>query len=481
MTTLIHHPEYSLVGGKPYQNEQLVEVDNPATEETINTVTEADLAAADQAIEHAKQALQTLRSESAHQRGKTLMQWHSLIMKNRDELAELMTEEQGKPLKEALAEVDYAAGFVQWYAEEAKRSYGQIIPSHSSQHQLSTIKQGVGIVVGITPWNFPLAMITRKVAPAYAAGCSFILKPSEKTPLSALALAKLALLAGMPDGALQVLVTNQSDKLVSHLLRAKEVRKLTFTGSTKVGRLLLEQSAATIKRTSMELGGNAPFIVFESADLDAALEGLMAAKFRNAGQTCVAANRVLVHTSIREQFIKRLLEKVTSLQVGNGFSESVDIGPLISREAKRKAEQLVLDAVAGGAELLTQSVSQSGRFMGPVVLDNVSSEMEIAKQEIFAPVVAIMTFNTQEQALEIANGVQEGLAAYFYSTDSEQIRVVSEALEYGMIGINEGMISNPVAPFGGIKCSGLGREGAQEGLLEYQEVKYLCQKFKSSV
>ena len=476
--SLCNNPEYSLINGQAYQSEQFVEVHNPATGACLAKVSDTDSAGADEALAAAQETFNGLTNTTAKQRSQVLRKWFELVVEHRQELAELVTKEQGKPLSEAQGEVDYAAGFIEWYSEEAKRAYGQVIPSHTTSHQLHTIKQGVGVVLGITPWNFPLAMITRKVAPAYAAGCSFILKPSEKTPLAALALAKLAIQAGMEKGALQVLVTHDSKTLVSHLTESAAVRKLTFTGSTAVGSALLKQCAETVKRTSMELGGNAPFIIFNSADVESAVSGLMAAKFRNGGQTCVAANRILLQQDIQDKVLAALTQQVSELKVGNGLEDGVDIGPLISMAAKEKAQDLLADALDKGAKVHYQGDALSGQFMAPMILTGVNDSMRIYHEEIFAPIVSIIDFADEQQALALANGVPEGLAAYFYSQDMNQIQRVSTRLEYGMIGINEGMVSNPMAPFGGMKYSGLGREGAQEGLLEYQEVKYLCQKFE---
>ncbi|CAM4042494.1 NAD-dependent succinate-semialdehyde dehydrogenase [Pseudoalteromonas byunsanensis] len=475
--SLLEGLEHSLIAGEPYHTEQHFSVLNPATGEQLAYVSEVDEQGTALALRAATETFNTLKTTSAKQRSEVLWRWYELMMENKPLLARLLTQEQGKPLKEAMGEVDYAAGYIQWYAEQAKRSYGEVIPANDTQHQLSAIKQGVGVVLGITPWNFPLAMITRKVAPAYAAGCSFILKPSEQTPLSALALAQLALQAGMQKGAFQVLLTSDSAGLIKPLCQNTNIRKLTFTGSTQIGRILLEQCASTIKRTSMELGGNAPFIIFKSANLDDAVAGLMAAKFRNAGQTCVAANRILLQQGVEAELLPRLIKAVDKLVVGDGLEEGVDIGPLITLEAKDKAQKLIDDAIEKGAEVIYQGKQQSGLFMAPVILTGVTSKMKIANQEIFAPVVSIMSFSDESEAIELANSVEEGLAAYFYSQEVSQIHRVSLSLDYGMIGINEGMVSNPVAPFGGIKQSGMGKEGGHQGLDEYLTVKYLCQKF----
>ncbi|WP_404391704.1 NAD-dependent succinate-semialdehyde dehydrogenase [Pseudoalteromonas phenolica] len=467
----------SIINGKSYQGSDTFTVNNPANEQLIETLSSVDMAGCQQALDAAITCFEALKSTTAKQRSDVLLKWHSLILEHKQALAELVTLEQGKVLKESLAEVDYAAGFVRWFADEAHRSYGEIIPANSPTQQLSVIKQGVGVVFGITPWNFPLAMITRKVAPAYAAGCSFILKPSEFTPLSALALCQLALQAGMETGAFQTLVTEDAAQLGAFFCEHKQVRKITFTGSTRVGQILLSQSAQSIKRASLELGGNAPFMVFASADIKKAVQGLMVAKFRNAGQTCVAANRVLVQNACLDEFLAELKQQTARLKVADGFTGDADLGPLINTQAKLKAQSLVEDAVAQGAEVAYQGEEKAGQFMAPIILTEVNQSMEISRSEIFAPVVAIQTFEDEDQALTMANSVDEGLAAYFYSQDMAQVQRVASNLEYGMVGINEALISNPVAPFGGMKASGLGREGAKQGLEEYQEVKYLCQSF----
>lgn len=467
----------SIINGKSYQGSDTFTVNNPANEQLIETLSSVDMAGCQQALDAAITCFEALKSTTAKQRSDVLLKWHSLILEHKQALAELVTLEQGKVLKESLAEVDYAAGFVKWFADEAHRSYGEIIPANSPTQQLSVIKQGVGVVFGITPWNFPLAMITRKVAPAYAAGCSFILKPSELTPLSALALCQLALQAGMETGAFQTLVTEDAAQLGAFFCEHKQVRKITFTGSTRVGQILLSQSAQSIKRASLELGGNAPFMVFASADIKKAVQGLMVAKFRNAGQTCVAANRVLVQNACLDEFLAELKQQTARLKVADGFTGDADLGPLINTQAKLKAQSLVEDAVAQGAEVAYQGEEKAGQFMAPIILTEVNQSMEISRSEIFAPVVAIQTFEDEDQALTMANSVDEGLAAYFYSQDMAQVQRVASNLEYGMVGINEALISNPVAPFGGMKASGLGREGAKQGLEEYQEVKYLCQSF----
>lgn len=466
------------VAGEFSSGDHHFSVTNPADNSELARVTQTSPQQVEQAIDCSNTAFSALKNTTAYERASTLQKWYTLVLAHKKALAELITLEQGKPLAEALSEVNYGASYIKWYAEQATRSYGEIIPSSHASQQLSVIKQGIGVVAGITPWNFPLAMITRKVAPAYAAGCSFILKPAELTPLCALALAHLAHQAGFVKGSFNVLPTTQAQAVGKQLCDSPVVRKLTFTGSTAVGRTLLAQCANTIKRTSMELGGNAPFMVFNSADIDQAVTGLMASKFRNAGQTCIAANRVLLQREIADVFTTKLLAKVAALKVGDGLQRSVDLGALISPQAKQKAQHLVNDALANGAQQLTPNQKLTGNYQPPVVLNNISSVMAISQQEIFAPIVAIQTFTTEEEAIALANNVEYGLAAYFYSQDQGQIQRLSTALEYGMVGINEVAISNPAAPFGGVKQSGLGREGGHQGLHDYQEEKYLCQRIQ---
>ena len=466
----------SFINGEFYSTDKHFSVDDPATQQSIIMVSDVDDIGVHKAINTAHDAFIKLKSTNATARSNVLMRWYDLVMKNKQLLAELMTKEQGKPLKEALGEVDYGAAFIKWYAEQAKRSYGDVIPATDNNHRLTSFKQPVGVVAGITPWNFPIAMVTRKVAPAYAAGCSFVLKPSEHTPLCALALAYLADQAGFEKGAFNVLLSEDAPRVGKILTESTIVRKFTFTGSTGVGKQLLTQCASTIKRTSMELGGNAPFIIFDNADLDEAVTGLMGAKFRNGGQTCVAANRIFVQRSILDQVVDKLAKKVAALKVGNGFDENTDIGPLIYPKAKQKVQELVADAKAKGAIQINDDVEFGGNYQTPLILTGVTSKMDIYHQEVFGPVVSIIAFDDEAEVLAMANDVPYGLAAYFYSQNIKQIYRVSEALEYGMVGINEGLISNPVAPFGGVKQSGLGREGGHQGLDEYLEEKYVCIK-----
>lgn len=466
----------SFINGEFYQTSTRFSVDDPATEQSIVDVGDIDEQGVNTAINAAKGAFVKLKATNATERSETLMRWYELVIKHKHTLATLMTKEQGKPLKESLGEIDYGAGFIKWFAEQAKRSYGDVIPATDNQHRLTSYKQPIGVVAGITPWNFPVAMVTRKVAPAYAAGCSFILKPSEHTPLCAIALAYLADQAGFVKGAFNVLVSQNAKDVGKILTDSEVVRKFTFTGSTGVGKQLLSQCAQTIKKTSMELGGNAPFIIFDNADIDDAIDGLMAAKFRNSGQACVAANRIFIQRSIMDKVLNKLTSKVAGLKVANGFEDEVDIGPLIYPEAKQKVQQLINDALSKGASLIGEQRDLEGSFQNPVIVNNVTPEMDIYHHEVFGPVLSIIPFDEESEVLALANDVPYGLAAYFYSQNIKQIYRVSEALEFGMVGVNEGVISNPVAPFGGVKQSGLGREGGHQGLDEYLEEKYVCIK-----
>jgi succinate-semialdehyde dehydrogenase/glutarate-semialdehyde dehydrogenase len=466
----------SFINGEFYKTNQRFSVDDPATEKSIVEVSDIDEQGVNSAITAAQGAFVKLKTTNATERSETLMRWYELVIKHKQTLAELMTKEQGKPLKESLGEIDYGAGFIKWFAEEAKRSYGDVIPPTDNNHRLTSFKQPVGVVAGITPWNFPVAMVTRKVAPAYAAGCSFILKPSEHTPLCAIALAYLADQAGFVKGAFNVLVSQDAKTVGKILTDSHIVRKFTFTGSTGVGSQLLKQCADTVKRTSMELGGNAPFIIFDNADLDDAIEGLMAAKFRNSGQACVAANRIFIQRSVIDKVLSKITPKVAALKVANGFEENVDIGPLIYPKAKQKVQDLIQDALNKGASLIGDNSDLGGSFQNPLIITNVNTSMDIYHEEVFGPVLTVIPFDEEAEVLALANDVPYGLAAYFYSQNLKQVYRISERLEFGMIGVNEGVISNPVAPFGGVKQSGLGREGGHQGLDEYLEEKYVCIK-----
>lgn len=454
---------------------ETIAVTNPATGETIARVPRCGAAETERAIAAADQALKTWRNTTAAERSRILRRWFDLLMSNQDDLGRLMTAEQGKPLAEAKGEIAYAAAYVEWFAEEAKRAYGEVIPSPFKDRQIVVTKEPVGVCAAITPWNFPSAMITRKVAPALAAGCTIVLKPAEQTPLSALALAELAERAGVPKGVFSV-VTGKASVIGGVMTASPIVRKLTFTGSTPVGKLLMAQCACTIKKLSLELGGNAPFIVFDDADVDAAVAGAIASKYRNAGQTCVCSNRFLVQDGIYDTFAAKLAEAVAGLKVGNGLEEGVTQGPLIDDAAIAKVEELVADALGKGARAVSGGRRHAlGRtWYEPTVLADVTPAMAVAKEEIFGPVAPLFRFTTEDEAIHMANDTEFGLAAYFYSKDHARVWRVSRQLEYGMVGINTGLISTEVAPFGGVKLSGIGREGSSHGLDEYMETKYLA-------
>ena len=428
-----------------------------------------------QAIAIAQSALPAWRLKTGKERGAILRKWFSLILENQEDLAQLMTAEQGKPLAEARGEVSYAASFIDWFADEARRTYGNVVPTPNNDRRIVTIKQGVGVCAAITPWNFPLAMITRKVGPALAAGCTMILKPAEQTPLSALALAYLAQQAGVPEGVFNV-ITGDAVQIGGELTANPVVRKLSFTGSTGVGRLLARQCADTLKKLSLELGGNAPFIVFDDADLDAAADGAMASKFRNTGQTCVCANRFFVHDKVYDVFAQKLTHLVNRLVVADGVNPASTQGPLIDSDALHKVEQHINDAVAKGAVIAAggKRHQNGGTFHEPTVLLNAREDMLIAQEETFGPVAALFRFSSDEEAITLANSTEFGLSAYFYSRDMGRIWRTAEALEVGMVGVNTGIISTAEAPFGGVKQSGLGREGGDTGIDEYLETKYIC-------
>lgn len=437
---------------------------------TVKTTTQAQVE--DQILELEAGQIEW-QKRPADERSKLLKKWHQLIIDNEDDLARIITLEGGKPLKESLGEVRYGASFIEWFAEEGKRAYGSTIPSASNDKTLLTVKQAIGVAAAITPWNFPLAMITRKAAPALAAGCSFICKPSESTPLTAIAVTELAYQAGIPKNVLRMVV-GDSHEIGEAFTYHSSVRKFSFTGSTLVGRKLLMQCASTIKRTSMELGGNAPFIVFDDADLDSAVQGAIASKFRNAGQTCVCSNRFYVQDGIYDAFVEKLVKAVDKLTVGNGLDEGTDIGPLISKQAKQRVSDLITEAKGRGARQINREVLLEGQFIAPTVLVDVEHDRPLVQGEIFGPVLPIIRFSHEAEMIEMANDTIYGLAAYFYSQDMNRIWRVAHNLEYGMVGVNEGIISTEVAPFGGVKQSGNGREGAKEGLEEYLETKYVC-------
>ncbi len=452
-----------------------IAVDNPGDGTVVGHVPNMGAAETKRAIAAAEAALPAWRAKTAKERSRILRKWYDLIVANADDLALLLTTEQGKPLAEAKGEIMYGASFVEWFAEEAKRVYGDVIPSPTNDRRLIVIKQPIGVVAAITPWNFPNAMITRKVAPGLAVGCTFVLKPAEQTPFSALALAELAERAGFPKGVLNI-VTGDPVPIGQELCASPVVRKVTFTGSTEVGRILMRQSADTVKKLSLELGGNAPFIVFDDADLDAAAEGALASKYRNAGQTCVCANRIYVQDSVYDAFAAKLAEKVKTFKVGRGHEEGVTIGPLIDKQGLAKVEDHVADAVSKGAKVVMGGKRHSlgGLFYEPTLLTEVTPEMKVSREETFGPVAPLYRFKKDEDAIRMANDTEFGLAAYFYARDVGRIFKVAEALETGMVGVNVGILANEVAPFGGVKQSGLGREGSRYGIDDFLEIKYLA-------
>ena len=452
-----------------------IAVDNPATGETIGSVPKLGAAETRTAIEAANRAFRAWRQKTAKERAQVLRRWFDLMIANQEDLATLMTIEQGKPLAESRGEVAYAGAFLEWFGEEAKRVYGDTIPGHQPDKRIVVIKQPIGVTACITPWNFPLAMITRKAGPAIAAGCTVVLKPASQTPFSALALAELAERAGMPKGVFNV-ITGPASEIGGELTSNPDVRKLSFTGSTEVGKLLMAQCATTVKKVSLELGGNAPFIVFDDADLDAAVEGAIASKYRNTGQTCVCANRLLVQDSVYDAFATKLADAVSKLKPASGLEPGATQGPLIDDRAVAKVEEHIADAVSKGARVIVGGNRHSlgGRFFEPTVLADVTPAMTVAHEETFGPVAPLFRFKTEADAIALANDTEFGLAAYFYGRDVGRVWRVAEALEAGIVGINTGLISTEVAPFGGVKQSGLGREGSQYGIEEFLEIKYLC-------
>jgi len=464
----------SLINGKWITSKETFDVINPATGKVIIKVANLTVKETKDAIKAADTAWKTWRNNTAEKRGDLLNAWYKLILQNKDQLAEIMTKECGKPLSESHGEISYGASFISWFAEEGKRAYGETIPSADSENRIVTIKQGVGVVAAITPWNFPLAMITRKVAPALAAGCTVVLRPASETPLTALALAKLAEEAGFPKGILNVIAGKDSSGMGKELSTNPLVRKISFTGSTNVGRILMAQAAETIKKVSFELGGNAPFIIFEDANLDEAVKGALIAKFRNSGQTCVAANRFFVQDSIFEEFTEKLCKAVGNLKTGDGLDKHVEVGPLINKSGLEKVEKHIEDAVVHGAKIRLGGKAMKGLFFEPTVISDVSTQSLIAHEETFGPVVSLFRFKDEQEAINLANSTEFGLAAYFYSQDIHRCWRVAEAIESGMVGINTGLVSTASAPFGGVKQSGIGREGSKYGLEEFMEIKYLC-------
>ncbi len=455
------------------QNATTQEISNPANGACIGRVPNMGASETQRAIAAATAAWPAWRARTAKERSNILKRWHALMLENADALAEILTLEQGKPLSEAKGEILYAASFIEWFAEEAKRIYGDTIPSHKSDARIVVSKEPIGVVAAITPWNFPAAMITRKAGPALAAGCPCIVKPAPETPFSALAMAALAEQAGIPAGIFNV-VTGDAVAIGGELTNSTDVRKLSFTGSTAIGKLLMAQCASTLKKVSLELGGNAPFIVFDDADIERAVEGALVAKYRNAGQTCVCVNRFLVQDGIYEAFVRRLAERVSEFKVGDGFTADVNQGPLINDRAVAKVEEHVQDALSKGARLLCggERHALGHGFFQPTVLADLTLEMKVAREETFGPLAAVFRFSNEADAVQMANDTEYGLAAYCYTRDLGRAWRMSEALEYGMVGINEGLISTEVAPFGGIKSSGLGREGSKYGIEDYLEIKY---------
>jgi len=455
-------------------SENAIAVLNPATNKVITYIPSMGTDTIIGLIEKSKIAQKSWQQQSASERSKILKRWYDLVVENADDLARIMTLEQGKPLTEAKGEVMYGASFIQWFAEEGKRAYGDTIPSPTSNKRLMTIKQPVGVAAAITPWNFPIAMITRKAAPALAAGCSFIVKPANQTPLSAYAVAELGYQAGLPKDVL-IIINNHSSVTVGDILcNHEDIKKLSFTGSTQVGRHLIKQTSETVKKTSMELGGNAPFIIFDDADIDAAVTGAIASKFRNAGQTCVCANRFYVQENVYDEFVEKFTIAVAKLNVGNGIEPNVDIGPLIDAKAKASVLSYIETARSQGANIALGGNDLGDLFVSPTILTDVTQDMAIVQTELFGPIAPIIRFKNDDELIEKANDTIYGLASYFYTQELKRAFTIAEKLEYGMVGINEGMISNEVAPFGGVKQSGFGREGAKQGIDEYLNIKYLC-------
>ena len=450
------------------------DVINPARGDVIASVADMNLKDAGRAIDAAHKAMAAWSARPAKERSKIMRAWFDLMMENQDDLATILTAEMGKPVAEAKGEIAYGASFIEWFGEEAKRVYGETIPGHMADKRLTVIRQPIGVVGSITPWNFPNAMITRKCGPALAVGCGFVARPAAETPLSALALAVLAERAGLPKGIFSVVTSSRSSEIGKEFCENPLVRKLTFTGSTEVGRILLRQAADQVLKCSMELGGNAPFIVFDDADLDAAVEGAMASKFRNNGQTCVCANRIYVQSGVYDEFAKRLAKAADALRVGDGLEDGVTTGPLINKDAVSKVQEHIKDVLDHGGSVLTGGQAREGLFFDPTVLTGVTSDMKVATEETFGPVAPLFKFDTEQEAIARANDTIFGLASYFYARDISRITRVQEALEYGIVGVNTGIISTEVAPFGGVKQSGLGREGSHHGIDDYLEMKYIC-------
>ena len=466
----------SYINGGWHSNDEKIEVTNPATGEIVATVSNAGISEAEFAIQSAKKAFPEWAAKSANERSKILHKWYELMISHQHDLGVILTLEQGKPLAEAKGEIAYGAAFIEWFSEEAKRVYGDTIPAPSGDKRIVVIKQPIGVVAAITPWNFPNAMMARKAAAALAAGCTFIVRPATQTPLSALAMAELADQAGIPAGVFNVVIGEDASAIGKVLTQHPDVAKFTFTGSTAVGKLLINQCSSTVKRVSMELGGNAPFIVFDDADIDAAVKGAMISKYRNAGQTCVCTNRIFVHEKVIHEFTDKLKLEVNRLSVGDGLADGVEIGPMISRQACDDVLGLIRESEKQGAKTIVggQMHTAGENYIQPTIMTDVRNDMPVATNEIFGPVSVIIPFNDETEVVAMANDTEFGLAAYFYSRDIGRIWRVAEGLAFGMVGINEGIISNAAAPFGGVKQSGNGREGSKYGLDDYLEIKYLC-------
>ena len=462
------------INGEWIKKETTFSVYNPYNQVKIAEVSDCTQVDTESAITAADYAFQIWSNYTANKRSRILRNWYELIIENVTDLAHILTIEQGKPLQEAIGEIKYGASYIEWFAEEAKRVYGDVIPGQSRKNRITVIKQPVGIVGAITPWNFPSAMITRKVGPALAAGCTVIVKPSEYTPLSALALAELSDRAGFPKGVINIVTTKDAAAIGESLTSNSKVKKISFTGSTPVGKIVLKQSADQIKKVTLELGGNAPFIVFADADIDAAVSGCYDSKFRNGGQTCVCTNRIFLHESIHNEFIEKFANKVKSIKTGYGLDKGVEIGPMINEDAVIKDINLIKDATNKGAKVIAGGMRKKGLFIEPTILCNIDSNMDIFSSEIFGPIAAIYKFNSESEVIELANNTKYGLASYFYGRDYKLIWRVAEALEFGMVGINTGLMSTVTAPFGGIKESGFGREGSKYGIDEYLNIKYMC-------
>lgn len=469
----------AFINGEWISSTSTFNVLNPANGQTIATVSDCGVFEAESAVQAAHSALPNWRNFTAEKRQLILEKWHQLILHHSEDLAQLMTYEMGKPIVESRGEVKYGASFIKWFAEEGKRVYGDIIPSPKANRQIVAIKQPIGVCVAITPWNFPLAMITRKISPALAAGCTVVVKPAEDTPLSALALAYLSLEAGFPKGVINIVPCSNPAEVGNRLTTHPLVRKISFTGSTHVGKMLMKNASENVAKLSLELGGNAPFIVFDDADIDAAVDGAIASKYRNAGQTCVCANRIFVQEGIYHEFVEAYSRKVSQLTVGYGWDNETQIGPLINVKGLQKVESLLRDAIEKGATLTSGGKvhSMGTTFFEPTVIEGVNQDMRMSKEEIFGPVSPIYKFSTEEQAIQMANDTAYGLASYFYARDIGRIWRVSQALEYGMVGVNSGIISTEVAPFGGVKQSGLGREGSKYGIEDYLEIKYIAMDY----